>query len=363
MTGIGGWAWSAHRWITSAAAEVGPGTLQKLLERRIVFVGGKGGVGKTSVASALAVLAARRGLRVLVISTDPAHSLGDAVDRPIGNRITGITAGVWGLEIDPDEQARDHIRAVSEHMKQLAAPDMHAELDRQMALAAHSPGAAEAALLERVARLILEQRDNYDLLIFDTAPTGHTLRLLSLPEAMAAWTDGLISHNRRSEQLGKVLKHLTPEGMRAEVPTPFDEPDTDPFAGMETRTRRIAETLLERRRLFHRTRRLLTNPAETAFVFVLTPERLPIVETRRAVDALRQFDIPVLGAIVNRVLPEAADGDFLRRRKQQEAVYLQAIADDLRGLDAIHLPMLETDIGGLEQLDELADALASAGLT
>ena len=89
---------------------------------------------------------------------------------------------------------------------------------------------------------------------------------------------------------------------------------------------------------------------------------LPRSRARRRSDALRQFDIPVLGAIVNRVLPATADGEFLRKRREQEAVYLQAIEQDLRGLDCIHLPMLETDIGGLDQLDELADALAGTGL-
>ncbi len=336
--------------------------MTNLLDRRILFVGGKGGVGKTTTAAALGVLAAERGKRCLVVSTDPAHSLGDAFDREIGDRITGITAGVWGLEIDPDAQAARHLDAVTEQMKQLAAPEMHAELERQMQMARMSPGAVEAALLEEVCRVMLEGMEDYDLVIFDTAPTGHTLRLLTLPEAMAAWTDGLLAHNRKSKELGEVLKHLTPRGSRADVPTPFDDPDEDPFEGMDRRTRRIAETLLNRRRLFHRARRRITDAETTGFVFVLTPERLPILETHRAMHALRQFDIPLCGAFVNRVLPADADGEFLRRRREQEARYLDEIPQALHGLPTRQVPMLPEDIQGLDSLRAVAAHLDRLGI-
>jgi len=334
--------------------------ITELINARVVFVGGKGGVGKTTTAMSLSLLAARQGKRCLVVSTDPAHSLGDACAKPIGDRITGITAGVWALEIDPDAQARQHIAGVTEQMKEIAAPEMHREVERQMKMAALSPGAVEAALLERVSHLMLETVDEYDLIIFDTAPTGHTLRLLTLPEAMAAWTDGLLTHNRRSRELGKVLKHLTPSGSRADVPTPFDDPQEDPFAGMEGRTRRIAETLLNRRRLFYRARRALTDGASTKLVFVLTPEKLPILETQRAIQALRHFDITVSGAIINRVLPDEADGAFLQRRRQREARYLEQINDLLQGLPTIRIPMMAEDVEGLQALEEVADRLAAA---
>ncbi len=336
--------------------------LHGLADRKVLFVGGKGGVGKTTTAAALGILAADRGQRCIVVSTDPAHSLGDAFDREIGATVTGLTAGLWGLEIDPDAQAARHLDAVTDQMKQLAAPEMHREVERQMQLARMSPGAVEAALLEEVSRVLLEGLDAYDLVIFDTAPTGHTLRLLALPEAMAAWTDGLLAHNKRSEELGKVLKHLTPGGSRAEVPTPFDEPDQDPFEGMDRRTRRIAETLLKRRRLFHRARRVITDAETTGFLFVLTPERLPILETQRAMHALGQFDIPICGAVINRVLPDDADGDFLRRRREQEAHYLAQIPETLRGLDTIKVSMLPQDIQGMDSLRLVAAELAHAGL-
>jgi arsenite-transporting ATPase len=280
-----------------------------------------------------------------VVSTDPAHSLGDAFDRAIGDRVTALTAGLDGLEIDPD-----------------AAPELHRELERQLQLARLSPGATEAALLERMSRLMIESLDGYDLLVFDTAPTGHTLRLLTLPEAMAAWADGLLAHNRRSEELGKVLRHLTPRGGRADVPTPFDDPEHDPFQGMDRRTREVAEALLHRRRLFHRARRLLTDAELTGFVFVLTPERLPILETARAVEALQTFEIPISGAIVNRVLPEAADGAFLRQRRAQEARHLRRIDQALGELPTVRLDMLAEDVQGMNSLHQVADRLAAAGL-
>lgn len=339
-----------------------PSSPMRLTDRRLLFVGGKGGVGKTTIASSLAVLAARRGRRCLVVSTDPAHSLGDAFGREIGDRITSLSAGLWGLEIDPEAEARRHIDAVTDTMKQYAAPELHKELDRQMQLARQSPGTAEAALLERVARLILETEREYDLLIFDTAPTGHTLRLLTLPEAMAAWTDGLLAHNRRTEELGKVVRYLTPRGSRADLPTPFDDPQQDPFKDMDRRTRKVAETLLQRRRLFHQARRRLTDAEGTGFVFVLIPERLPLLETVRAVATLRQFDVPISGAIVNRVLPENVDGEFLRQRRQQEARYLGQIEQDLAGLPTLRLPLLPDDVHGLDALNRVASALESAGI-
>ena len=126
-------------------------------------------------------------------------------DRPLDDRPRRLLPNLDALEIDPDAEVDAHLQRVIEQMRKLAAPEMLTELTRQMQLTRHSPGTQEAALLERIARLATAPPDDYDLIIFDTAPTGHTLRLLTLPEAMAAWTDGLLSHNRKSAELGKVL--------------------------------------------------------------------------------------------------------------------------------------------------------------
>ena len=331
-----------------------------LLNRRLVWVGGKGGVGKTTVSAALAVLAARRGRRCLIVSTDPAHSLGDVFARQLDDTPRRLLPDLDAMEIDPDIEVEAHLARATAQMRGFAAPEMMDELKRQMQLTRQSPGAQEAALLERIARLITDPDLGYDLIIFDTAPTGHTLRLLTLPEAMAAWTDGLLTHNRKSEQLGKVLKHLTPKSGR-DVNTPFDDPREDALSALDKRTRDIAETLLNRRRLFHQARRQLEDAKQSGFLFVLTPERLPILETARAVNTLQEAGIPVVATLINRVIPDNADGDFLERRRQQEASYLQRIDDEFGKLPRPRLPWLDTDVQGLEILEYLADRLADEG--
>ncbi|WP_144982672.1 ArsA family ATPase [Halomonas sp. C22] len=334
--------------------------MHAVLKRRLLWVGGKGGVGKTTVAASLAVLAASRGKRVLVVSTDPAHSLGDVFDRQLGDTPRRLLPNLDAMEIDPDREVEAHLARVVAQMRRYAAPEMMQELERQMRLTRQSPGTQEAALLERLARLMVDDEAPYDVIIFDTAPTGHTLRLLTLPEAMAAWTDGLLAHNRKSADLGKVLEHLTPKRGR-DVATPFDDPTQDPLEDLDERTRDVASTLIERRRLFHQARRRIEDKSACSFLFVMTPERLPILETDRAVKALEEVRIPVAGVLINRVIPADADGEFLAARRQQEATYLARIEQHFRHLPRPVLPWLPTDVQGIEVLEQLAAQLEQQG--
>ncbi|XUO84323.1 ArsA family ATPase [Halomonas sp. KM007] len=334
--------------------------MHAVLNRRLLWIGGKGGVGKTTVAASLAVLAASRGKRVLVVSTDPAHSLGDVFDRQLGDTPRRLLPNLDAMEIDPDREVEAHLARVVAQMRRYAAPEMMQELERQMRLTRQSPGTQEAALLERLARLMVDDEAPYDVIIFDTAPTGHTLRLLTLPEAMAAWTDGLLAHNRKSAELGKVLEHLTPKRGR-DVATPFDDPTQDPLEDLDERTRDVASTLIERRRLFHQARRRIEDKSACSFLFVMTPERLPILETDRAVKALEEVRIPVAGVLINRVIPADADGEFLAARRQQEATYLARIEQHFRHLPRPVLPWLPTDVQGIEVLEQLAAQLEQQG--
>ncbi len=328
------------------------------LAHQLVFVGGKGGVGKTTTAAAIALAAAAQGRRCLVVSTDPAHSLGDIFEREIGDRETAIVPNLTGLEIDPDAAAAAHIETVTTQMKRLVHPRLYDEIDRQMTLAREAPGAVEAALLERVAALMGEAGARFDLVVFDTAPSGHTVRLLSLPEVMAAWMDGLLRQRQRASRLSTMLGNLGGGTTRGDDLSLIDSASDHPPDSAEAR---VTALLQARRRTFVRARERLLDTERTAFLLVVNPDRLSILESRRIVDTLERFDLPVAALVVNRVLSETVDasGPFIDDRREQEQAYLREIADTFGSLPRIVIPLRRRDVHGLEALQEVGAHLCA----
>ena len=312
----------------------------------LIFVGGKGGVGKTTTAAALALALAGRGERCLLVSTDPAHSLGDLFGVAIGEQERPLLPNLHGLEIDPDRQVERHLDTVRESLRAFVRPAMYGEIERQMDLARLAPGGVEAALLERLASLMGEATARYDRVVFDTAPTGQTLRLLSLPAVMTAWTEGLLGSRHRSDALGDLLARVHPEATRP---------------GEDARSARIRDTLQARRRLSSEARRLLLDAASTAFLLVLVPEKLPVEESRKALAALRGFEVPVRALVVNRVLPAEGLGGFLEQRRAQEARYLDEVAAMAGEVPTIRVPLLAHDVDGVAALRVIAGHLGLAG--
>lgn len=314
--------------------------MRDLLKKRILFFGGKGGVGKTTCASAMALAASRAGKRVLLVSTDPAHSTSDIFERAFTGDEQPILPGLFGMELDADLEARRYVDRAKAEIARMFSATVAKEAERQVELASSMPGVEEVALFDRMSDLIVGRFDAYDLIVFDTAPTGHTLRLLRMPEMVSAWIDALTKRRRALLSLDRDLDHLrqTPAAVA---------PEDDP----------ILQTLDARREKLAQVRARLMQHNFTGFVLVMIPERLSIEETARAADVLRDSNVNVCAMVVNRVLPDAPEGAFLQARRQQEQTYRDEIVRRFSSTPLVWLPQLERDVYGLTMLDRISAQL------
>lgn len=305
-----------------------------IFNKKVIFVGGKGGVGKSTSSVAIALEAAKRGYKTLLISTDPAHNIGHIFDKKIGGKIRSIAENLDALEIDPERETEIYIKNVKNNIKDTVQPTMMEEVHRQLDTAKASPGADEAALFDKLISIIIEESVHYDKLVFDTAPTGHTIRLLSLPELMGIWIEGLLKKRGKTQETYTRLLH---DG----------EPVEDP----------IFDVLSERQNRFKQAREIMLDGEQTGFVFVLNPEKLPIIETKNAIEMLDQYHLHVRTLIINRVLPGDESGGFFQQRKEHEAPYLEEIKRTFHDKELIYVPFFPYDITTKEQLEEFSTYL------
>ena len=336
--------------------------LELAAARRVLFVGGKGGVGKTAVASATALAQARAGRRVLVVSTDPAHNLGHLWERPVGDRITPLARDLGGgaldgIEVDPVATTDAHLAAVGATIRRLMPEHLAAEVDKHMELARDSPGTHESAVLERIAELVDTGLDDYDLIVFDTAPSGHTARLMALPEIMSAWTEGLLRRRGRAEKFGAALRGLEDRDAASESIVGTGRP-RDPREERDLEIRRI---LLRRRERFEALREVLVDAERCSFVIVLAAERLPVLETAELHEQLVRAGVHVGALVVNKRSPADA-GDFLAERRALEEVHVATLRGALPGVPLLQVPLLPGDVVGQDALERFGAALAQADL-
>lgn len=328
---------------------------------RVLFVGGKGGVGKTSTSSALALTLADAGERVLLVSTDPAHNLGHLWDTRLGDTPTRLDTGgstatadghIDAVEIDPQRTIDAHLASVQATMELLLPERMHRHARQHLSLAREAPGSHEAAVLERIADLVHLSLSSYDRVIFDTAPTGHTLRLLQLPAQLTGWTETLLMNRDRSERFSSALRGLA--SGRDEAPERSAEA-------------RLRSTLLQRKERFARLREVLADPAIAAFVIVLTPERIPVAETLELAASLTETNMTVNALVVNRRSPRGTGG-LLEHRHHAETEHLKNLRAQLPHTPIVEVPLLAEEpvgVAGLRLLTAAAErrdapAVASA---
>jgi arsenite-transporting ATPase len=294
---------------------------------RILLFTGKGGVGKTTVAAATAARIAQRGARTIVLSTDPAHSLADAFDVPLGDDPTAIASGLWGQQLNARvrfEQAWDDVRSYMVDVLDWAGADaVEAE---ELAVV---PGLEEVFALADIKAFALS--GDYDVVVVDCAPTAETIRLLSLPDILGWYMERVFETQRRVTKLARpVLDRLT------SLPIAGDRV----FAAV----RRFYERL-------DGVRELLMDGDVTTARLVVNPERMVVAEARRTFTYLSLFGYHVDAVIANRMLPDVIADPWFARWKETQSAHLELIEDAFRPL-----PILAAELAGheLAGLDELA---------
>lgn len=308
-----------------------------LTDRPIAFFGGKGGVGKTTLAASYALLLAGRGERSLVVSTDPAHSLGDVLSARLGDEPSELGENLWACEIDGETAAGRRVEQVSREARDAVPREVMPAVERHLERAAASPGTVESALVDRLTDLLDEVPSRWDRVVVDSAPTGHMLRLLSLPTLLTPWIEGLVRQREQVRGTERLLSGLLGRADSQEDP--------------------LLRRLHDRRARLERARERLLH--ESAVHLVLVPERVPLAETERTVRALTDGGLTLGPLVVNRVAPPDASG-LLAERARHEADVLT----DVRRLgDAglVEVPLLGGELITRSELAEVGDILARAG--
>jgi arsenite-transporting ATPase len=305
---------------------------------RYVFFGGKGGVGKTVMAGVHAVHLARSGKRVLLASTNPVHSLSGLLDQDVFGKHTAVKGvdNLWALEIDTRDAIERSKREIRDKIGWfLKFAEISTKADEFVEAATTNPAFEESAMFENMVDLMF--RDEYEVYVFDTAPTANARRLLGMSKVYGMWVEKMVKSRQEAQTLREALSFTKKK-------------EDDP----------LMTYLTDFRGRIEHARALLTDGDKTAFFFVTLPEALPIAVIRRFVDWFTDFGIPVGGVVVNMVIdPAEAEGagDFVRNRVEMQAGYLRDIRDRFPGQVRAVLPLYDSDIRGVGGLDRAAKGL------
>ena len=310
-------------------------------DRRYIMFGGKGGLGKTTFSAAVGYWLAKRGHRVLVFSVDPQASLSDIFERDIfGQGPTEIMPNLWAQEVDADRRIRAYQDEIRQKIRDMYGMEtVPEEIDQYIESASAEPAMEESAIFDQVVDIIVE--GNYDYYIYDLVPLGHALYYLSMASIYDEWINKITALR---------------EQMR----------EHDQVAAVMRRDRELAEDqiLNELRYIKQRINAasgILTDKQRTAFFFVLVPEEMAVLDTRKAAVLFQRYNVPLCGYVLNRVLQRELMGEripqFLLHRIEMQERCLDSIAREFGGGVLARVPEMERDITGLEMIAKVAEAL------
>jgi len=308
---------------------------------RYVYFGGKGGVGKTVMAGATALWFARQGKKTLLASTNPVHSLSNLLNQDVFGKPTLVndSGGLLALEID----TRDTIDRSKQEIREKIAwflkfADIPTKAEDFVESATMNPAFEESAMFENMIDLIIG--DQYEVYVFDTAPTANARRLLGMSKVYTLWVDKMLKSRQEAREMRISLSFRKKK----------EEEQEDPLLGYLSSFRDRIEQM----------RVLLTDDAKTAFFFVTLLESLPIAVIKRFIGWFHEFGIPIGGVIVNEVIDESQLDDnttsFVLNRVQMQKKYLEEAYESFERVLG-EVPLFENEVKGVPMLRKVTDAL------
>jgi arsenite/tail-anchored protein-transporting ATPase len=299
-----------------------------ILDKKLILIGGKGGVGKTSISAAAALYSSKKGKKTLILSTDPAHSLSDSYDVAIGNKTTKINENLDALEIDASILLKDYMGKNSKFLKQIADDGTFfstEEIEKFFDLSL--PGMDEVMALIKITDILEENK--YDLIVLDTAPTGHTIRLLELPGLMLGYVK-LLAEMRQ--------KHKVVVSM---IAGRYTKDDADRF---------IDKLYMDMKKISE----LLKDTKKTKFIPITIPEDMSLQETGRLIQILERHKIPISEIMVNKITGE--DCEFCNTRRKYQLNNVKNFKEKFKKYKIVEVPDLGNEIRG-KNLDDFSDLI------
>lgn len=301
----------------------------KLLDNpdlQVILFGGKGGSGKSTSAAATALHLSRikPEKKIMIISIDPAHSLGDSFDIIIGNKITHIAGNIWGYEIDAEELLKKYKAEHGAIIKKMAERGTYFDKeDIENFLVMSMPGLDEVMAIIKIANILNSRK--YDVIILDTAPTGHTTVFLSLPEKMLKWVEVADIMMEKHRYITKRIRGK------------YVKDECDEF--LELQKKDVSKV-----------KKLLADSKTTEFVPVTIPEPMSIYEVERFVQLLENARVPVNSVIANRIIIEDNKCHFCLTRKKEQEKYVKEIEEKFGSYNLLKMPLFPKEIRGIEDL-------------
>ena len=309
---------------------------------RYIFFGGKGGVGKTVMAGSTAIWLAKQGRRVMLASTNPVHSLSGLLGQDVFGKATPVNGApnLWAYEIDTKdtiERSKQEIREKIQWFLKYA--DISTKAEDFVESATMNPAFEESAMFENMVDLML--KNEYDVYIFDTAPTANARRLLGMSKVYSLWVNKMLKSREEARSLRELLSFTKKK-------------EADP----------LMEYLVSFRDRMGQAQKLLTDDQLTAFFFVTLAEALPIAVITRFIGWFHEFGIPVGGVIVNMLIDRAQvnelSPEFVRNRVDMQSHYMDDVWEKFEGKVRSILPLYENEVRGTESLTRMGDALFAA---